>query len=400
MLIRNIRAGHRNEEYRVEADVELENRKASETLFFAVPSEQADWIAPEPNAFLVGTAMAALWLGETRIAIEGDIDPRLAARTQMGLRLMAHWHKFPRRSLKIEAPEKAHALPDPTRATTALFLSGGVDSLAALYWNTSRYERGDPRRVGVAFFVHGLDVGDPNKMDRRDVWQRGNESLAPLCRSLDVELVPIKVNLRSLAKHWRFYAKWQFGSLLAAIAHEASTRVHHCIISPDNVLEYTQHPHGSHPWLNSYFGADFLAVTSGDMEQFSRLQRIQILAQWPEALDALRVCWDTGAIPAGHVNCGKCPKCVRTMLEFLVCGRLDQSRAFPVHTVTPEMLAPVHIRSFVETEYFSELIEPLREMGRHDLASMIKKKLWLFQAEHALGLNHLRPVAKRLLGRA
>jgi hypothetical protein len=398
MYIRNIREGREDGQYQVLADVELESRSVRETLFFSVPEAQADWIRPDANAFMVGTAMAAMWNGETRIAIDGEVDSRLAARTALAMRLMAQWRKGTLRPVVIEAPTMSLAPPNGAQTTTGLFLSGGVDSLASLYWNTSRYPRGDSRRVGVAFFVHGLDVGDPNKMDRPDVWALGIDKLTALCRELDVELVAVKVNLRNLAKDWRFYAKCQFASLLAAIAHAASARIHRCIITPDNVLEYLG-PHGSHPWLNSYYGADFLEISSGDMEQFSRLERIRLLTEWPAALGSLRVCWDTGAIPKGHLNCGRCAKCVRTMLEFLVCGQLQHTNVFPLDEVTPAMLKPVHIRSALEVEFFDELVTPLEDMGRRDLAASIRRKLWMFKTEQALGLHHLRPVAKKLLGR-
>jgi hypothetical protein len=400
MFIRNIQERDEDGQYHIQAVVEPETRQAREIIFFSVPAEQKGWIRPDPNAFMVGTAMAAMWNGETRMEIEGEVDPQLASRLSMAMRLMSHWHKSPLRPVKILAPTAMRPMPDTSRSTTAIFLSGGVDSTAALYWNASQYPMGDPRRVGVAFFVHGLDVGDPNKQDRPDVWERGIRTLSVLCQELGVELVTVKVNLRNLAKSWRFYAKWQFASLLSAIAHAASSRIHRCIITPDNVLEYIEHPHGSHPWLNSYFGADFLEITTGDMEQFSRLERIRLLTKWPGVLDSLRVCWDTNAIPDGHLNCGRCAKCVRTMLEFLACGQLAQTKAFPRNVVTVDMLKSIHIRSSVELEYFVELIAPLEEMGRQDLAAIVKHKLWMFQTEHALRLNYLRPIVKRMLGRS
>lgn len=399
MFIRNIEGKLNDGQYQIQADVVLETGKIRETIFFSVPAAQKDWIHPEPNAFMVGTAMAAMWKGETRMEIEGGVDPELSARLAMAMRLMSHWHKSPLRPPRIQAPEAAHPMPDLTKSTTGIFLSGGVDSLAALYWNTRQYQPGDPRRVRVAFFVHGLDVGDPNKQDRPDIWELGIRKLTGLCQELGVELVTVKVNLRDLAKNWRFYAKWQFASLLAAIAHTASTRIHRCIIAPDNVLEGIQHPHGSHPWLNAYFGADFLQIITGDMEQFNRLEKIRILSQWPLALNSLRVCWNTSAIPEGHLNCGRCSKCVRTMLEFLACGKLAQSQAFPFNDITADMLRPIRVRSDVEVEFFDELVTPLEEMGRKDLASMIRRRLWMFHAEQALGLNYLRPVAKKMLGR-
>lgn len=304
MLIRNIQERHEAGQYQIQAEVELETTDERKTIFFSVPAEQASWIRPEPNAFMMGAAIAAMWNGETRLEMEDAVDPQLQSRLSIAMRLLKRWHQSPLQPVRIEAPAAAHRLPDRSQTTTALFLSGGVDSLSALYWNARQYPAGDPRRVGVAFFVHGLDVGDPNKPNRLDVWDLGIQKLTVLCQELGVELVTVKVNLRNLAMSWRLYGGWQHASLLAAIAHAASSRLHRCIIAPDYSVEHIPHPHGSHPWLNSYFGADFLEITAGDMEQFSRVEKIRFLSTHPGTLNALRVCWDSAAIPVGHLNCG------------------------------------------------------------------------------------------------
>ena len=400
MLIRNIQAKHEGGQYRVQADVALETRPLRETIFLSVPSEQADWIRPDPNAFMVGTAIAAMWNGESQLEIEGSVDPQLRSRLTIAMRLLKRWHQSPLQPVNIVAPAATHSLPDIPQSTTALFLSGGVDSLSALYRNASQYPMGDPKRVGVAFFVHGLDVGDPNKPNRLDVWNLGIQKLSVLCQELGVELVTVKVNLRNLATSWRLYGGWQHASLLAAIAHAASSRIHRCIIAPDYSIEHIPHPHGSHPWLNSYFGADFLEITTGDMEQFSRVEKIRFLSTQPGVLDALRVCWDSAAIPEGHLNCGRCLKCVRTMLAFMVCGQLAHRTAFPGNDVSPQLLKTVPIKTQAELELYFEVLPPLEAMGRQDLTAIIKRKIWLFQAEHRFGVNHLRPIAKKILCRS
>ena len=400
MFIRNIEGTFKDGQYRVQAEVEHETRNARETVFFSVPAEQAAWIRPEPNAFMMGTAIAAMWNGEARLEIEGGVDPQLSSRLTLAMRLLKRWHKSPLHPVRIVAPAATRPLPDIPQSTTALFLSGGVDSLSALYWNASQYPMGDPRRVGVAFFVHGLDVGDPNKPDRLDVWNLGIQHLSALCRELGVELVTVKVNLRNLAMSWRLYGGWQHASLLAAIAHAASSRIHRCIIAPDYSMEHIPHPHGSHPWLNSYFGADFLGITTGDMEQFSRVEKIRFLSTHPGVLDTLRVCWDSAAIPEGYLNCGRCLKCVRTMLAFMACGQLSHTTAFPGNDVSPQLLETVPIKTQAELELYFEVLPALEALGRQDLTAIIRRKIWLFQAEHRLRLNYLRPIVKKMLGRA
>jgi hypothetical protein len=399
MFIRNIQEKHEDGQYQIQAEVEFDTAHALKTVFFSVPAEQAGWIRPDPNAFMMGTALAAMWNGESRLEMEDGVDPQLRSRLTLAMRLLKRWHQSPLQPVKIVAPEAAHPLPDISQTTTALFLSGGVDSLSALYWNASQYPIGDPRRVGVAFFVHGLDVGDPNKPNRLDVWNLGIKKLTLLCQELGVELVTVKVNLRNLAMSWRLYGGWQHASLLAAIAHAASSRIHRCIIAPDYSIEHIPHPHGSHPWLNSYFGADFLEITTGDMEQFSRVEKIRFLSTQPGTLDALRVCWDSAAIPEGHLNCGRCLKCVRTMLAFMACGQLARTTAFPSNDVSPQLMKTIPIKTHAELELYLEVLPTLETMGRHDLTAIIKRKIWLFQAEHKLRLNYLRPVFKTLLGR-
>lgn len=399
MIIRNIQEKHEDGQYQIQAEVEHETRNAREIIFFSVPSEQAHWIRPEPHAFMMGTAIAAMWNGEIRLEIEGGVDPQLGSRLTMAMRLLKRWHKSPLRPVKIVAPAVTRPLPDIPQSTTALFLSGGVDSLSALYWNASQYPMGDPRRVGVAFFVHGLDVGDPNKPNRLDVWNLGIQKLSAICRELGVDLVTVKVNFRNLAMSWRLYGGWQHASLLAAIAHAASSRIHRCIIAPDYSMEHIPHPHGSHPWLNSYFGADFLEITTGDMEQFSRVEKICFLSTHPGVLDALRVCWDSAAIPEGHLNCGRCLKCVRTMLAFMACGQLSETTAFPGNDVSPQLLKSIPIKTHAELELYLEVLPALEAMGRQDLTAIIKRKIWLFHAEHKLHLNYLRPIVKKMLGR-
>ena len=52
-----------------------------------------------------------------------------------------------------------------------------------------------------------------------------------------------------------------------------------------------------------------------------------------------------------------------------------------------------------ELELYFEVLPALEAMGRQDLTAIIRRKIWLFQAEHRLRLNYLRPIVKKMLGR-
>jgi hypothetical protein len=61
------------------------------------------------------------------------------------------------------------------------------------------------------------------------------------------------------------------------------------------------------------------------------------------------------------------------MLAFVALGVLDKSRSFQADDVTEEMMSEISIERM--TFFYHELIEPLRESGRPDLAAAIEEKL-------------------------
>jgi hypothetical protein len=61
------------------------------------------------------------------------------------------------------------------------------------------------------------------------------------------------------------------------------------------------------------------------------------------------------------------------MLAFVALGVLDKSRSFQADDVTAEMMSEISIERM--TFFYHELIEPLRENGRPDLAAAIEEKL-------------------------
>ena len=57
----------------------------------------------------------------------------------------------------------------------------------------------------------------------------------------------------------------------------------------------------------------------------TRLEKIRAISSEPLVQRHLRVCWKN---VANHLNCGRCEKCVRTMLALDACGTLGQFVGF------------------------------------------------------------------------
>jgi hypothetical protein len=68
-----------------------------------------------------------------------------------------------------------------------------------------------------------------------------------------------------------------------------------------------------------------------------RTEKIAALVSDPVAMRYLRVCWQQ---EAGEYNCGRCPKCIRTMATLRAYDALEDCATFPSR-IDPRPLAAV-----------------------------------------------------------
>ena len=61
---------------------------------------------------------------------------------------------------------------------------------------------------------------------------------------------------------------------------------------------------------------DFVVIHDG--ASHTRTEKVDMISEWKEGIENLRVCWEGDLKDS---NCGKCEKCVRTKLNFLAIGR-------------------------------------------------------------------------------
>ena len=252
------------------------------------------------------------------------------------------------------------------------FLSGGLDSLATLRANRLDFPRDHPRSLKDCLVVYGFDYGGLEADDQQaEPFERALTSLSNIARDAEVNLIRVGTNIRHLDDNVDFWMQEFHGAALAAVAHAVSNRLTRVsIASSDRVPRIP--PWGSHPLLDSNYGSTDLQIWHDGL-RYSRLEKAELVAGWDVALKNIRVCNEH---PPGALNCGRCEKCVRTMLEFLVVGGLSRASAFPVNEVSRELLEEVltvETLRYCVNEY-SELIEPLAERGRPDLSRVIQDR--------------------------
>jgi hypothetical protein len=133
-------------------------------------------------------------------------------------------------------------------------------------------------------------------------------------------------------------------------------------------------PHGSNPLLTACYSSWDLPVKEEGIS-YSRFQKTKLISKWDIALQNLRVCNVTDAYQEGLLNCGKCEKCVRTMLALLACGALENATCFQARSLSRDLIDSAVVLAHNTLPLYQELIDPLNESGHRDLAKVVENKI-------------------------
>lgn len=375
MRIENLRLENSGDRARAAATVIWENcgRPAME-VFFETPARFAGDFSCNPHAFLIPCAIAALRFGEERVSVEADVCPELRGGLITAMSWMRHWyswygpgHKLPR----IEAGVQSSPPGPGPEGRAAMLFSGGIDSLAALRANRLGYPPEHPGYFKDALLAFGLEVHKPES------FEHVLRAMSPLTEQAGLTLIPVYTNVIELGpreyEDWfTFFTREFMGASLACIAHVFAGRLSAVTISSCYDIP-NLFPYGSHPLINPNYGSSDLLVHHEGIAM-SRFEKTKLISGWPLAMENLRVCNRTGEYEAGRFNCGKCEKCIRTMLGLLAAGALGNINAFPLKDVKAEMVDAIYIQPS-NASYFAELIAPLKAVGRDDLAGAVRRAI-------------------------
>jgi hypothetical protein len=372
MRLTHLQKRSNEDSIRAVATVEFEDSDQPEReIFIETEAAFAEAIFANPHAFAVGCLIPALYFGERRLALDESICPRLKEGLETVMAIMHHWTGGRFRPLAIEAPLSPSALHPDKKRHAAIFLSGGMDSLAALKQIKDNYAPTHPGYPRDALLVHGFDIGGVIERGAKyHVFERAKAAMAPVAAAADLTLIPVYTNIRHLCDKRDLWLNQFFGAVLAAAAHAFSARIDLAWLASSYDIPHL-HPCGSHPLLDPEYSSYDLSIHHRDT-RLARMDKLKIVAAWDVAFQNFRVC--LANVP-DRLNCGRCEKCVRTMLELEALGLLDKTRAFADDAVDPQWLDAFSITIRGRESFYEELIAPLRHRGRGDLADKIAAKL-------------------------
>jgi len=192
-----------------------------------------------------------------------------------------------------------------------------------------------------------------------------------VAKSVGAQMIAVRTNCWWLVNDGYFFDEVWHGALLSAMAWFFSGNFNRAFIASSYDPAYL-HPWGSHPLLDPCYSGAHMTIDHHGL-WMSRLDKTALIAEWPVALENLRVCQGDSA---GMGNCGTCEKCIRTMTALAALGKLEDCAAFPERTMTPELLRTVEVYDMFQSPYTShwyrELLPLLAARGRLDLVSAVE----------------------------
>lgn len=369
MRIKNLRKEEKRDRSRVVAEIRWEDcKRPDHELYFETDRGFEKDLCCNPHAFLIAAVMPALCGGEKRIAIDAKVDPEIRGGLSAAMGWIRHWWYGPDTPL-VRIEDKGDALPATREALgrTAMFFSGGVDSLAALRANRLNYSADHPLSVKDGLLIYGLEIEKPQ------VFDLVLRSINTLAEAADLSLIPVYTNVRELNPDWRFWERVYQDAVLSSVAHAFSTRFSTVSIAATYDIPNMQRA-GTHPLLDLGYSSRDLRIHH-DGITLSRLDKMRLISDWDVALQNIRTCNQSDLYRPDMLNCGQCRKCITTMLALMALGTLGKSHAFPVDGISPAFLRSNFEIYKTTAMWWQEVVQPLRERGHEELARVIEKKL-------------------------
>lgn len=298
---------------RVES-LQLANQLPKE-LYFTLPECFADQITDRTDAFAVALLLTSMRCGE-ELHLQGALSPCLLEGLESYQELVSAW--WPKLFQRI--PIHARVLsPSPAPLATrgvGVAFSGGVDSLYALWRALPQNEPIPSARATHGIFLHGFDI----PLERVGEYESRRQEYEAMFDRLGLALIPVRTNIRQFLTPHVELNKYQVIPLASAAL----------ILSPLLSRMYIPSPGGDHfilPNGTSPIGDHLLSSESLEvvhhMGTVSRMEKVVQIVDWDEAQKNLRVCLEINR-KENEINCCRCWKCTRTMVELDLLGRLDR----------------------------------------------------------------------------
>jgi glycosyltransferase involved in cell wall biosynthesis len=324
-------------------------------------------ITPNADAAVVSCLMPAMRSGG-RLVIDAPVSPRVLGAQREFQGLQRAWSRSWEfgdpilEEVEVEAPHRAAGEPG---SGVAAFFSGGVDSWATVLSNPD---------ITHLVFVKGFDI----KHDDDRLAGQVEARLRAAAGELGLPLVVVETNLRELTDRlllWDVY----YGCATAAVALLLAPLCERVLVAGDSDHDM-QMRRGVNLRATELLSSEHLQIEE-DGGRLSRFERTALIAHHPVVQRSLRVCWRN---PDGAYNCGRCRKCLMTMVTLEVIGARAEITTFPPE-LDLDAIGEIEFAEPVLMNLWQDILDGARAAGRTDVERPVQRVV--ARAKSLIGLE-------------
>jgi hypothetical protein len=339
------------------------------TIWYRVPLEFSSAITRWCDPYVLAVLFKAMNT-PADLVVHGDVSPSLLDNLDEFQAAWSSW--FPDRYTSIDIiPDTKRERPPSDHKNAVVAFSGGADSCyTAWHYRCSKTER-LPFPLQAGIFIHGYDL--PLKF--QDTHDRAIEKARILLDSLGMTLIPLSTNLRTIRQH----PVDAGGAFLASCLMLLQDHFTAGLIASSYCYSHLVLPFGANPITDRMMSSSTFSFRN-DGARVSRIEKLESISEWPEAMQYLRICTGREAIERDR-NCCRCEKCVRNILEFRALG-LGKPSFFEWDVNNRQILALKYSPSTAKGHSYEDILTKARE---NRLSGS-----WLIVLDIAIFLNKFR----------
>lgn len=259
---------------------------------------------------------------------------------------------------------------------SGLFFTGGIDSFFTLF------EYFD--QITHLVYIHGLEMSLDNLPLRSQI----SEMLRKVGKELGKNVIEIETNIRKFSSNYAG-RRITHGFELTGVAYLLQKHFNRVWISNgvtyDQIIPQSMHPEITSLMESQVMGISFVGNDLTRLEKTAFLsRRTDYLSEMPNfsiqvtpeqsrlTLDTLRVCNENRK---GAYNCGRCEKCLRTMIDLKLLNTLDQCTSIK-EPLDLSRVARLDIQKYTQRTYIENTLLELKRTNRDpELQKALRKAL-------------------------
>lgn len=228
-------------------------------------------------------------------------------------------------------------------------MTGGVDSSFTLLEH--------PETVDL-LYMHDVLHEPPAVRERVD------QQLDSMARALRRRVTKVDSDIRRVLDPYAEWGSQTHGAALVAAASLVAEGRRTLYVAGSHHYSDLE-PWGSHPVLDHLYSSGTLRVVHSGAHA-TRPEKVRAVARDAVLTAHLRVCWRS----TDALNCGRCEKCLRTMVALELAGALGTATTFDV-PLSLDALRTIEIANESERVFVLENIRAARSAGRDDIAEAL-----------------------------